>query len=289
MMPQARHGVEPPSIARGAPHLPDWLLSILDPLPVATGALVFAGGFVGIAWIGVIFVRPFFRLWLRNQPRLNEIVSVATAGFSLFFGLLLGLLSVAAYNNARDISGYAAREAVELVSIYRSSLAYPEPMREELRHLLRDYTIYVVDREWRAYRNGNVPAGGENRLLAIRETLLGFEPATATQQIAHGAILQGFTGMVGLRQQRLAGVDAAIPGVLWFTVAIGAGITIVFLLLLEVRFGLHLFITGLICFFLGLMVFMIYVLDRPLRSEVAASAEPFALAYERVMRWDERP
>jgi hypothetical protein len=269
--------------------LPDWLLALLDPMPVETAALAFSMFFVGVAWVGVVFIRPFFRLWLRNQPRINEIVSYASAGFSLFYGLLLGLLSVAAYGNAREISGFAGREAADLVTIYRSAIAYPEATREELRYLLRDYTLYIADREWPAYREGTVPLGGGNRLQAIRETLLAFEPQSKTQEIAHTSILETFNGMASLRQQRLAGVDPSIPGVLWYTVAIGAAITIIFLLLLEVRFGLHLFITGMICFFLGLMIFMIYVQDRPLRSEIAASAAPFVLAYERVMRWDERP
>jgi hypothetical protein len=95
--------------------------------------------------------------------------------------------------------------------------------------------------------------------------------------------------MVNLRQQRLAGVDPSIPGALWYTVAIGALITVVFLLLLDMRIGLHLFTTGLITTFLGLMVFIIYAQDRPLRNEVGASAAPFVTAYETVMRWDDTP
>jgi hypothetical protein len=269
--------------------MPNWLLELLDPLPLSTVAVYFALFFVGVAWIGVIFVRPFFRIWLRGQQRLNEIVNYASAGFSLFYGLLLGLLSVAAYSNARDINGFAGREAAELVTIYRSAVAYPDAVRDELRFLLRDYTAYVVDREWAAYQQGSVPLGGDNRLSAVRETLLGFEPATKTQEIAHTSVLQSFNEMVSLRQQRLSGVYASIPGAMWYTVAIGAAITIVFLLLLEVRFGLHLFVTGLITCFLGLMVFIIYAQDRPLRSDVGASAIPFISAYEMVMRWDEPP
>jgi hypothetical protein len=269
--------------------VPNWLVEVLDPLPLSTVAFYFAAFFVGTAWFGVIFVRPFFRIWLRNQARLNEIVNYASAGFSLFYGLLLGLLSVAAYSNARDINGFAGREAAELVTIYRSATAYPDAVREELRFLLRDYTVYVVDREWAAYEQGKVPLGGDNRLSAVREVLLGFEPVTKTQEIAHTSVLQSFNEMTSLRQQRLAGVDASIPAAMWYTVVIGAAITIIFLLLLEVRFGLHLFITGLITCFLGLMVFIIYAQDRPLRSDVGASRAPFTTAYEMVMRWDEPP
>jgi len=269
--------------------VPSWLLDILDPLPLPTAAMYFSLFFLAVAWTGVIFVRPFFRLWLRNQPRLNEVVGYASSGFYLFYGLLLGLLSVAAFSNARDISGFAGREAAELVTIYRSTIAYPEAVREEVRYLLRDYTVYVVDREWPSYEQGRVPLGGYNRLQAIRETLLAFEPPTRTQEIAHATVLQSFNSMVNLRQQRLAGVDPSIPGALWYTVAIGALITVVFLLLLDMRIGLHLFTTGLITTFLGLMVFIIYAQDRPLRNEVGASAAPFVTAYETVMRWDDTP
>ncbi|WP_368413924.1 hypothetical protein [Falsiroseomonas sp.] len=269
--------------------MPNWLLEILDPLPLPTAAMYFSLFFLVVAWTGVIFVRPFFRLWLRSQARLNEVVTAASAGFYLFYGLLLGLLSVAAYSNARDISGFAGREAAELVSIYRSTTSYPEAVREEVRHLLRDYTVYVVDREWPSYQEGRVPLGGYNRLQAIRETLLAFEPQTRTQEITHTSVLKSFNDMVTLRQQRLAGVDASIPGALWYTVAIGGLITVVFLLLLDMRLGLHLFTTGMITTFLGLMVFIIYAQDRPLRNEIGASAAPFAAAYEMVMRWDDTP
>jgi hypothetical protein len=183
--------------------VPSWLLEILDPLPLPTAAMYFSLFFLVVAWTGVIFVRPFFRLWLRGQPRLNEVVTAASAGFYLFYGLLLGLLSVAAYSNARDISGFAGREAAELVSIYRSTISYPEGVREEVRHLLRDYTVYVVDREWPAYQEGRVPLGGYNRLQAIRETLLAFEPQTRTQEIAHSAVLKAFNDMVTLHCRRV--------------------------------------------------------------------------------------
>ena len=48
--------------------------------------------FVGLTWFGIIFIKPFLRLIIGREPRINELVSYTTAGFSLFYGLLLGLL-----------------------------------------------------------------------------------------------------------------------------------------------------------------------------------------------------
>jgi hypothetical protein len=67
----------------------------LERQPQAFVATVIPLAFVAIAWAGIIFVRPFLRLWMRGQEKSNDLITYASAGFSLFYGLLLGLLSVA--------------------------------------------------------------------------------------------------------------------------------------------------------------------------------------------------
>jgi hypothetical protein len=121
----------------------------------------------------------------------------------------------------------------------------------------------------------------------IRRTLFDFEPGSVTQQIAHGNVLRDFNELMTFREQRLTGVGARLPGVLWYTVAIGAVISIILLLLLEVRFALHLFVSSLITFFLGVMVFLVFTMDRPLRGENAITPAAYVSVYEQVMRWDE--
>ena len=59
--------------------------------------------FVGLTWFGLIFVKPFLRLLMGRDPRINDWVGQTTAGFSLFYGLLLGLLAVAAYQNFDEV------------------------------------------------------------------------------------------------------------------------------------------------------------------------------------------
>jgi hypothetical protein len=127
---------------RRGPDMPDWLTETLDALPPRMATLYFSLFFVAVAWAGIIFLRPFFRLWLRRQPGLNEIVSYVSASFSLFYGLLLGLLSVAAFNTLQEIENAVSREAGAINTIYRS--ASPEPTRSEVQYLLRDYTLYVI-------------------------------------------------------------------------------------------------------------------------------------------------
>jgi hypothetical protein len=104
--------------------------------------------FVGLTWFGIIFIKPFLRLIIGREPRINELVSYTTAGFSLFYGLLLGLLAVAAYQNFDEVRRSAFAEAAMLASLYRDAARYPEPVRSDVQAQLRDYTLYVIYKDW---------------------------------------------------------------------------------------------------------------------------------------------
>jgi hypothetical protein len=90
------------------------------------------------------------------------------------------------------------------------------------------------------------------------------------------------------RELRLQGVSEAIPGVLWLTVALGALLTIAFVWMLHMDRRSQLLLSAAAAFFLGLMIFLIYAMDHPLRGAVSLAPEGFESVYELVMKWDER-
>ena len=249
-----------------------WLQN-LSPIALA---IVCSGSFVLLTWFGIVFVRPFLRLVLRRQAGANDLVAYTSSWFSLLYGLLLGLLSVATYQNAAQVQTSVQREAGTLALLYRGSTAYPEPLRSELQFLLRDYTLYVVHKDWPAHHEGRIPQGGAARIGALVQTLETFEPATKSQD-----------GLAESRIERLSGVSLAIPGVFWYVVLIGALINIVLIWMLEMRFFTHLILGGMISFFLGVMFFLLIAMDQPLRGAVAVSPTSYELAYRVLMEPDE--
>jgi len=133
-----------------------------------------------------------------------------------------------------------------LAALYRSCEAYPEPLRGDLQALLRDYTLYVINKDWPAHQQRLVPMGGENGLLAFRRQLLSFQPQSKTQEIAQQATVQELARLMSAREQRLSGVSTSIPGTVWYAVWIGAAVNILLIWLLDMRLTLHLFLGGLI-------------------------------------------
>ncbi len=264
------------------------MFDFLYDLPNSTLALLCSAAFVAVTWLGILFIRPFLRLWLRGQTGSNDLVNHASSGFGLLYGLLLGLLSVAAYQNMEKVQQYVGLEAASIGSLYRTVASYPEPTRGEIQGLLRDYILFVIHKDSPAQKKGRSISGGEERLSVIQKRLTEFEPATKTQEILHAQALEDLKDLRDARQARVAGSLIAIPGVLWYVVLVGAGVYVVLFWLLDSKILVQLFLGGIVSFFLGVMFYLIIAMDRPTRGEVSVSTTIYQTVYDDLMIWDDR-
>jgi Protein of unknown function (DUF4239) len=266
--------------------MPEWITSWLDPLSPWQQVLIFCAFFVAIAWLGLLLVHPILRRHLHGDAPSNEVIIFTAANYGLFYAVLLGLLTIATFDSTKALVDTIGRETNSLSTLYRTADGYPEPLRSQLKSELRDYTRYVIDKDWRAHRRGLVLTGGEHRLEVIRATVFSYEPTSKTQELLHTEMLHYLDAMMASRQDRLIAVTAAIPGVLWYIVFIGALITIAFVWMMHIKFESQIVLGGITALFLGIMIFLIYAMDNPLRGAVSVSPEAFDSVYDLVMKWD---
>lgn len=252
-------------------------------IPTWQLATIFAAVFVGVTWAGILLLSPFIKIWLKNQEGINDIVGYGLSAFGVFYGLLLGLLAVATYQNNTDVSNTVAKEAACLGALYRDVSAYPEPSRSDLQNRLREYTDFVIHKAWPAQRKGQVPVGSVKMMDDFQAVMASFEPATKGQEIVHAEAFRQFNDMIVMRRQRIQSIGTGIPGVLWYVVAVGAVINTMLILCFRIRFDVHLFIGGLLSFFVGVVVFLVAAMDHPFRGEVSVGPDAFELIYSSIM------
>jgi len=252
-------------------------------IPTASLALLFAVIFVGLTWLGIIFVKPFLRLLMRRQAGVNDVVGYVLGGHCAFFGLLLGLLAVAAYQNLNDLERVVGREAGFLRSIYRAVTDYPEPLRSETLPLIREYTRYVVEDAWPLQRRGVVAREGVARMNAVQAMLFAFEPKSKAQEIIHAQTMAQFFEMAEVRRARIQSIDAGVPKMMWYVVAIGLIITAVLIWMLDMRLVPHMLLGGLLMLFLSTVICLIMVMDKPLRGEVSIGPDAYKAVLDRMV------
>src|SRR6185312_2610575 len=221
-----------------------WLYDIPTLLTVA----LFAGVFVGVCWLGTIVSRSFVRSRFHQDRGMNEILGDFLRYFGVIYGLLLGLLAVATYQNHTDVEKAVAGEASSLAALYRDISSYPEPDRTELKAVIREYTRSTIEDAWPLQRQG-VDPWKVNRAAPILARLSVFEPVTKGQESLHDATLRQFNDFFQDRRLRLFSVTAGIPPVMWYTVAVGAVINMILIWLFDLRLRTHFLLGGLISFF----------------------------------------
>ena len=91
-----------------------WLYDV----PQVRLTALFIGVFVGFYWLGSIIVRPILRQFVKRTPGSNDIVGYVLSCFCVFYGLLLGLIAVTAYQNVSDAGANVTREVAALSALY---------------------------------------------------------------------------------------------------------------------------------------------------------------------------
>ena len=260
---------------------PEWWYWLYDVPPLRL-SMLFVGVFVGFYWLGSIIVRPILRQFVKYTAGSNDIVGYVLSCFCVFYGLLLGLIAVTAYQNVAEAGAHVTHEAAALSALYEDVSRYPEPHAQNLRWLLRDYTRYVIKYAWPLQQRGIVPEEGTIRAQAFYDKLLDFQPSSPGEEILHAEALRQFNNFLEARQMRLYSVKSSLPGSMWSVMIMGAVLNIAICWLFDMRFVTQLLLGGILAAYLGIMMHLIFDMNQPFRGDVSISAEPFETLYQRM-------
>jgi hypothetical protein len=257
--------------------------SIYD-YPLALTGIVFCIVFIAATWAGIFLVRATILIWIHEDDRTNQMVDTALQSFFALFGLLLGLVAVATYQDFSVASDLVDKEASSIGALYRDFSGYPEPVREDLQERLGTYVRATIENDWPLQRKGIVPEEGTYRVSELSEVLMSFEPGRKSEEILHVEALRQFNHFVEFRRSRLANVTIGLPAVLWWVVAVGALLNIVLIWLQDMEIHVHLILGAILASILALVIFLIAVLDNPFRGAVGIGPEPLELIHDTFMQ-----
>jgi hypothetical protein len=227
----------------------------------------------------------------RVLPRLqihahdSEFSGAMVQSVMVFYGLSVALIAVTVFQTYSDVSKIVSQEATAVAALYRDVSSYPEPVRSELQEELRNYTDSVIHQAWPLQQRGQVPSRGVEQMNRFQETLTKFEPATEGQKILHGETLRAYNEMIEARRLRLDAARTGLPAVMWGVIVLGAFISLsacFFFKVEDVRLqGIQVL---LLAVFIGLVIFMIFALDRPFRGDLGLPPDPYQLVYDQLMK-----
>jgi hypothetical protein len=254
-------------------NLPTWLLF-----------LMIVGGFAVLGTCGLFLTRPVVRWIVGDPPQHDEGVDVFAGAVAVLYGLIAGLIAIAVWEQYAAVDERVSQEASAIGALYRDALLLPDPTRTRLCAAIKGLTYQTMTIAWENQRHGWIPSGRNAYLNEITGVLFSFKPHDAGEADLQRVAESDFQTAYSLRRERFYAVSAGVPTPLYIVVFAGACLVILLTYFLALRsMRLHVAMTLITSAMIGLVVFMIVVMDHPFRGEVSVSPDAFREAYKMLM------
>lgn len=237
--------------------------------------------------IGVCVVVALGCMWLTYRilpesagTEYDSALSPFLTIIGIMFGALLGFTVVVAFQQFSSAEDNVANEATTLTTMYRQTVAMPDPARTQIRQLLRVYTTAVAGPEWQSQKGGGANATARSAITQMYHVIGSQQPSAVNSPVTSNFVGQ-LTVLASDRNTRILDAAPRIPPVLWSGLLIGALIlvTITGFMRLGNRRG-HVVLCSAVAVLLGLLLFVIFSLDRPFNNQTGVTPTPFAHSLE---------
>lgn len=244
--------------------LPLWLFLV----SVVSVAIVIA---VGSIWLGNRIL-PMRRYGKESNPAIASFLTVV--GF--IYGALLGFTVVATWEHFSSTQVVVSGEASALTTMYRQTVAMPEPERTEVQELLRKYAGAVAGPEWNRQRND----GARAAITRMYRTVGRQQPNVAAKPI-NQQFLNQLSVLASDRNERIVGTKPRIPALMWAGLILGAVVLVAFTGFLRMASTVgHVIVSGTVAVLLGVLLCVVFQLDHSYATDQRITSGPFQHALD---------
>jgi len=249
--------------------------TLLNTFPTWLLALALVGGTAGAAAAGLTVVRRRFPEL--GQHGVNDVIGVVIGVLAAVFGILLGFVTVALYEDFTDAKATVQAEATDLIQLYEDTRAFPADPAARIEGEIRSYIAAVRFSEWEHMREGGSDTSiGDRHIGDLYEALRAYEPDTASRTAFYEDAVGRINELVDARRTRLDYAAESLP--VAFRIMLGFGalmlISSLYLLGSENR-RLHMMLVVAVAVITSFNLLIVIALDHPFSGDISVSNAPF--------------
>jgi hypothetical protein len=250
-------------------------------LPIWLFGLLTTFVFMGFSILGLLFFRARVKRFFKIKGSHNDEVSYYLSNIGIFYGITVGLITVATWENYDKCEDLVKFEAASLGPLYRDFSGFGDSTMKALRTTVRTYTQFVIEKSWPQQRKGS-PSVEEGEIVDVLEKQLSeINPRSKKEEIYLSKTLNAFNNFLDARRQRINSINDGLPASMWWTLILCAIVSIIvsyFLYIDDLR--LHMALTASLSLVIGLLIFLIASMDNPFKGDFSVDTEPFAVILE---------
>lgn len=235
--------------------------------------IAIVGASVALALGGVCVMRRCVHFSVLRED--HDVAGFLYSAVGVVYGVLLGFITVVAWDEYRDTQGYVQQEAVRVSNLVRDAGVFPDAERIALRTALLAYARRVVHDEWPAMARRERSAPASAAYENIWQTVYVIEPGTEREKAFYGEAVMRLNELGAIRRERLSGSEMLVPPLMWALLCGGAVVCIGFTFMFGARSAWsHLVSAGALAGLIGFSLFLISALSSPFSGSLAIQPEP---------------
>lgn len=211
----------------------------------------------------------------------HEVAAIIFNAFGVLYAVVVAFVVFVTWNGYDEATKNLQLEASQVLDIFHSAKAFPNPTSKVIKDGLISYTNSVVNDELRRMAEGEI---GIHSTGSLRDLIAVFDSMNDTALPNRELYLESLRRLNSLAEYRrlriFAGNDTN-PPMMWLVMLIGGLITVLYTYFFGVRnIRVQSIMTAALTIMISLILFLVYVLDHPFTGTGRVSAKPFSEAME---------
>lgn len=232
-----------------------------------------------IAVLGLYLVRKKYPADVLKEN--HEVAAIIFNAFGVLYAVVVAFVVFVTWNGYDEATKNLQLEASQVLDIFHSARAFPDPASKIIQDGLIDYTNSVHNDELRRMAGGDIGIYSTSSLRNLIAVFDGMNDKSIPNRELYMESLRRINNLAEYRRLRIFAGNDTVPPMVWLILLVGGLITVSYTYFFGVRNIRGQYImTSALTIMISLILFLVYVLDHPFTGTGRVSGKPFSEAME---------
>src|SRR5665213_2251036 len=195
----------------------------------------------------------------------NEVTGFLFLAIASFYALLLSFVVFVVWGQLNETHSIVSKEGSSAIGLYRDIKFYPDTLESKpLMAAYLDFVFKVIDEEFPNMEKMKPSIKAPESFNNVFYRMERINPKNQSQIQLVAEMFKHLNELASYRGLRTESIETEIPAPMWLPIILGALITIICAMLLDIEHArMHVALNSLLGFFIGMLLFTIILLDHP--------------------------
>jgi len=247
--------------------------------PWALSFFVVSSVTTAIAVAGLYLVRKRYPADVLKEN--HEVAAIIFNAFGVLYAVVVAFVVFVTWNGYDEATKNLQLEASQVLDLFHSAKAFPDPASKVIQDGLIDYTNSVHNDELRRMAGGDIGVYSTGSLRNLIEEFDGMEDKSLPNRELYMESLRRLNNLAEYRRLRIFAGNDVVPPMMWLVMLVGGLIMILYTYFFGARnIRAQYIMTAALTIMISLILFLVYVLDHPFTGSGRVSSRPFEEAMQ---------